>query len=160
MVSKRDSTPPLDTKEAWLDIEAAAVARRLAQEGVTPERAAKIIEIYKEKVIAGVPPRYAEANLKPEVLQAKRDSQVDNIAKSLAARFHLPVSTVEAVVSKSVQRLRANNHLLPQVVMQKHEAELTKLSLEAYNSRRASQSPLAAALVSTGAGFYHKDTAS
>lgn len=148
MASK--TAAPDSTKEAWLEIEAKAVARRITQEGVTPDRAERIIEKYKDKVVSGVPPRYAEAHLKPEVLRAKRESEIDGLVKSLAERFHLPVETVESVVSKAIVRLHANPRLLVQVVVREHEPKLRKLSDEAYIERRTTKSPMAAALVKSG----------
>ena len=132
--------------------------RRITQEGVTPDRADRIIEGYRRKVIEGVPPRYAEANLKPEVLRAKRESEVENLVKTQAERWHLPVAAVQKVMSKDVKRLRDNAHLLPQMMVQKHYAKLKELSGKAYTNRRTAQSPLAAALVNSGAELNLKST--
>lgn len=147
---------PEDTKTFWTEIEANAVRRRITQEGVTPNRADKIVEQYKEKVAKGVPYRYAETSLKSEVLRAKRDSEVDGLVKSLAERFHLPVSVVEPLLAKSVTRLRDNPHVLVTWEVRKHEAQLERLSAEAYTNRRATSSPMAAALVKSGAVAHHK----
>lgn len=155
MDPKKKATPE-DTKTFWTEIEANAVKRRITQEGVTPSRADKIIEQYKEKVAKGVPYRYAETSLKAEVLRAKRDSEVDGLVKSLAERFHLPVSVVEPLLAKSVKRLRDFPHVLVSWEVSKHESKLRKLSDEAYTNRRATQSPMAAALVKSGALASHK----
>lgn len=132
---------------AWISMEAERVRVKLIQEGVSEGRAEVIKNIFTSKVKKGVPPGYAERHIQPEVLQAKRASEIDRLGANLAARFHLPVEQVELIVARDVRRLRENPRLLVQLVIQKHEAKLTKLSREAYNNRRASKSTMAAALV-------------
>lgn len=145
------ASTPRDSNETWKEIECEAVRRRIIQGGVTTERAAKLVDKYREKLEEGVPPRYAEVSIKPDVLLARRESEVETLAQSLADRFHLPLKTVEKVLAKDIKRLRTNPHLLVKCVAQKHENKLKSLSLEAYNNRRTSVSPLANALVKAGA---------